>query len=141
MAKKKKKSWLNRFLQRFGGVALSVAALMVIVASIFYQPEDNAMNVANGQPVRNLLGLVGAISADFSVSFFGIVLSLFLLVFIAWGISLARLRPVINPYSRVFAWIVGLVCGCAFFAASCATQPLQAAAWAAAPNHARNVTP
>ena len=117
MAKKKKKSWLNRFLQRFGGVALSVAALMVIVASIFYQPEDNAMNVANGQPVRNLLGLVGAISADFSVSFFGIVLSLFLLVFIAWGVSLARLRPVINPYSRVFAWIVGLVCGCAFFAA------------------------
>ncbi len=116
MAKKKKKSWLNRFLQRFGGVVLSVAALMVIVASIFYQPEDNAMNVANGQPVRNLLGLVGAISADFSVSFFGIVLSLFLLVFIAWGISLARLRPVINPYSRVFAWIVGVVCGCAFFA-------------------------
>ena len=70
MAKKKKKSWLNRFLQRFGGVALSVAALMVIVASIFYQPEDNAMNVANGQPVRNLLGLVGAISADFSVCLF-----------------------------------------------------------------------
>ena len=116
MAKKKKKSWMSRFLQRLSGAAFVLFGVIVITASIFYRPEDNAVNVANGLPVHNILGLIGAVLADVSVSFFGVVFSLFLMAFILWGVLLLRLRPVINPYSRLFAWVVGLLCGCAFFA-------------------------
>lgn len=116
MAKKKNSVWKNLF-KRFLGLFLILGALFVYGSIVFYHASDNAFNLASSTGVKNMLGIAGAKTADFCLSFFGCVLPIFLLVFFPWGMNRLKLNEFINPYSRVFAWILGVCCGTAFGAA------------------------
>ena len=116
MAKKKNSVW-KKLIKRFLGLLLILGAVFVYGSIVFYHAGDNALNLATSNGVKNLLGLVGAKTADFCLSFFGCVLPIFLLVFFPWGLNRLKLNEFINPYSRVFAWILGICCATAFGAA------------------------
>ena len=109
MAKKKKKTWFNKSLHRMCGALLVGGALFALVSVIFFNAGDNALNVSSAENVRNLLGAEGAKTADWVLSWFGLALVLFLVAPIVWGINELRLREFVNPYSRILAWILGIV--------------------------------
>ena len=109
MAKKKKKTWFNKLLHRGCGAVLAVGAIFALLSVIFFNAGDNALNVSSAENVRNLLGVSGAKTADFVLSGFGMALVLFLAAPIVWGINELRLREFINPYSRILAWLLGII--------------------------------
>ena len=109
MAKKKKKSWLNKLMHRGFGAILCCGAVFLLSSVMFFHAGDNALNVSTAENVRNFLGSCGAKAADFTLSSFGLALVLFLIVPVVWGYHELRLREFINPYTRIFAWFSGIV--------------------------------
>ncbi len=111
MAKKKKKE--KNFAAKLGirifGLAMLLLSAFMLASVFFFNPQDSSFNTASGE-ISNYLGSFGAICADFCLSWFGFALPLFLIAPLVWGYHLLRLREVINPYSRVFAFFFGSVC-------------------------------
>ncbi len=113
MAKKKNKKKEKTLLAKIGwrclGLVLMLLSVLMIVSAFFFNPDDVSFNTASAQ-VQNYLGQFGAKSADFTLSWFGWALPLFLLAPLVWGYHLLRLREIINPYSRIFAFVFGTLC-------------------------------
>ena len=111
MAKKKKKE--KSFIVKLGiralGLLLMLGSLFVVGSILFFNPQDSSYNTASTE-VHNFLGYAGALSSDFVLSWFGYALPLFLIAPLVWGYHLLRLREVINPYSRIFAFGFGVFC-------------------------------
>lgn len=106
--KKREKTLTEKFLLRLGGACLMLFSLTVIVSMFFFNVHDGAFNTATSDTVQHFLGTFGAKSADFSRSFFGWTLSLFMIVPVLWGYDILRLRGMVYPYSRIFAFGVGI---------------------------------
>ena len=115
MAKKKKNSFFVKLLKRLLGLGLIGAAVWVFLSLLFYHKQDSALNLVGSQGVQNLLGVSGAKTVDFCLSFFGVVLPLFLIAFFPWGLNRLKLADFIHPYSRVLAWFLGILAGCSLF--------------------------
>ena len=111
MAKKKKKekSFAAKLGIRLLGLVLMFLSLFMIVSIFFFNPHDSSYNTASAE-VHNMLGSMGALCSDFILSWFGYALPLFLIAPFVWGYHLLRLREVINPYSRIFAFGFGIFC-------------------------------
>ena len=111
MAKKKKKekSFAAKLGIRLLGLVLMFLSLFMIVSIFFFNPFDSSYNTASAE-VHNMLGSMGALCSDFILSWFGYALPLFLIAPFVWGYHLLRLREVINPYSRIFAFGFGIFC-------------------------------
>ncbi len=111
MAKKKKKE--KSFAVKLGirtlGLVLMLVSLFLMGSIGFFNPLDSSYNTASAE-VHNLLGGLGALCADFILSWFGYAVLLFLIAPLIWGYHLLRLREVINPYSRIFAFGFGIFC-------------------------------
>lgn len=108
-SRKKEKSFLTKTAWRLFGAFLITFCLAVILSSFFYDANDSSFDVANSQPVNNLLGSFGALSAGFAMSGFGLALPLFLIIPIIWGYNFIRLREFINYPSRIIAFILGTI--------------------------------
>lgn len=117
--KKKQKTFLNKIFERLAGAAFVALVLSVWFSVGFYHPQDTAVNIVNSQPIHNLLGLFGAITADYALSSYGLALPVFLIAPLIWGGCLLRGREFINAYSRITAWVLGVN----FFAIVLALQP------------------
>ncbi len=123
--KKKEKTFLTKLVWRLFG-ALLITLCLAVIASIFsFDEGDSSYNVASAGDVQNYLGVFGAASAGFTLSWFGVALPVFLIVPMMWGYNFLRLREFVNVYSRLFAFISGVL----FFAAFLALLPSQ---WGAA---------
>lgn len=111
MAKKKKKekSFAAKLGIRILGAMLMLTSIFMLVSIFFFNPHDSSYNTASAE-IHNVLGGFGAVSADFVLSWFGYALPLFLIAPLVWGYHLLRLREVINPYSRIFAFGFGVFC-------------------------------
>ena len=116
---KKQKSLLRRTGERLSGLALIAFCLLVFAAIGFYHSADAGINMANDLPVHNYLGKSGAVLADYALMSFGLASLVFLLILPIWGYTLLRQREFLHPYSRVFAWVLGIN----FFAAFLALLP------------------
>lgn len=116
MAKKKKQTMLHKILRRLGGAALMLFCLFLLASLLFYHRFDPAVNVAGGESVHNYLGSAGAVTADWILTAFGVVLPIFLIAPLIWGYQSLRLREFINPYSRGVSWVLGIISGTAFMA-------------------------
>ena len=116
---KKQKSLLRRTGERLCGAVLIAFCLLVFAAIGFYHSADAGVNMVNGLPVHNYLGKYGAVLADYALTGFGLAAPVFLLIPLIWGYHLLRQREFLHPYSRVFAWILGVN----FFAAFLALLP------------------
>jgi len=79
--------------------------------------QDPSLSHATNVPVKNLLGLPGAISADLLMQLFGLATVALLFPIAMWGWRLMTHRPVDRERLRVLFWIVGVIVAAGF--ASC----------------------
>ena len=109
MAKRKKqKSWLVKAAVLFVGLVFMFGALALLAACLSFHSADAGYNVANSFKVQNILGVFGAVSADWILNWFGLALPLFLVAPLVWGYEIIRYRAFIRLYGRFFAVVVGV---------------------------------
>ncbi len=111
MAKKKKKEktlWAKIGWRLFG-LAIMVWVVSLWASCLFYHHFDSAVNVASSHPIQNYLGLYGATNADVILTWTGFALPVFLLALFLWGYSFLRLRNLVHPYWRIFAFVLGTI--------------------------------
>jgi len=111
MAKKKKKDkslWAKTGWRLLGLITM-LWTLSLWASCLFYHSTDSAVNVASSHPVQNFLGLYGATNADVILTWTGIALPVFLLALFLWGYSFLRVRGLVHPYWRGFAFLLGTV--------------------------------
>ena len=126
MAKKKiieekKTPWWKTALCNIFGIFFIVFPLLVYAGLSDYHASDPSFNKVTSEEVQNFLGKFGAYSADFVLSSFGLSLIIFLLVPIFWGIGLLKFKSFSEYKSRIFAWIVGVLCLACFIDVACSS--------------------
>jgi S-DNA-T family DNA segregation ATPase FtsK/SpoIIIE len=73
-----------------GGGALSIGALLALIALASYRPSDPSLNTAAAGPVRNWLGTPGAWTADLLLSLWGPLAALLLAPLFLIGLRIIR---------------------------------------------------
>lgn len=116
MAKKQKQSLLKKVSLRICGVFLILGCIFTWLSCLFYHHGDNAINIVSDAPIKNYLGMWGAITADYTLSGLGFIVPIFLIPVFRWGLDLARGFGFIHGYSRSFAFFLGLISGSISFA-------------------------
>ncbi|THD01000.1 cell division protein FtsK [Panacagrimonas perspica] len=105
--------WLERLPREAGLLACIGITLFLLVALISFDPNDPGWTSSGaGTPVQNLVGPLGAWTADVMLSLFGYVA-----FFLPWGVCVAGVRiyrgaPATTPMPvlvRIAAWMVMLV--------------------------------
>src|SRR5258708_35605382 len=98
---------LRRRLRELGGVALIVLAALLALALATWSVQDPSLNHATNSPVRNLLGVPGAIVADLLMQLLGVAALAFILPVAIWGWRLLTHRPLTPARLRLLFWITG----------------------------------
>jgi S-DNA-T family DNA segregation ATPase FtsK/SpoIIIE len=108
---------LRRRLREAGGIALISLAILAALALATWSVADPSLSHATDAPVRNLLGLPGAVAADLLMQLFGLGSLALLLPIAVWGYRLLGHRPLDHERLRIVVWLLGTVLSAAF--ASC----------------------
>src|ERR1044072_8143595 len=90
----------RRMHEMIGAVLLALAGIAA-VALATWSVQDPSLSHATNAPVRNMLGLTGAISADLMMQLLGIATIAFLFPVAAWGWRLVTHRPLDRERMRV----------------------------------------
>ena len=80
---------VRRRLREVGGLALISLAMMAVLALATWSVQDPSLSHATNAPVRNLLGLPGAIAADLMMQLLGLGSLALLLPVAIWGYRMA----------------------------------------------------
>jgi S-DNA-T family DNA segregation ATPase FtsK/SpoIIIE len=115
---------LRRRLRELGGIALIVLATLVALALATWSVQDPSFSHATNTPVRNMLGVPGAIVADLLTQLLGVAALAFVLPIAIWGWRLVTHRPLQRERMRLLLWILGVV-----LTAGCAATLPRSAAW------------
>lgn len=109
MAKRKKKeqTWWKKLCRRLFGALLMLWVISLIISCLGYHFYDPSFSNATTKPAANWLGLYGAKNADVILTWWGVALPLFLIAPVIWGYGFLRLREMVRPYWRLFAFILG----------------------------------
>jgi S-DNA-T family DNA segregation ATPase FtsK/SpoIIIE len=114
------------FARRVGawtvGVGLIAAAIGMGLALASWSARDPSFNHAVAGPTRNLLGPLGAISADLAMQLIGLAAIAALTPLALWGWRLAARGRLERPFLRLALLIVGVVAASAVAAALPATD-------------------
>ena len=95
------------------GLALLGSASAIALSLVTWSVRDPSLNHATGDPVRNLLGRSGAVTADLVMQIVGIA-SIALLVPVAlWGWRLLTRRRLERAALRIVLWLIGVLAACA----------------------------
>src|SRR2546423_2666793 len=113
---------LRRRLSEIIGAALIAIAGIAAVALATWSVQDPSLSHATNAPVRNMLGLPGAIGADLMMQLLGIATIALLFPVAAWGWRLLTHRPLDRARVRLVLWIVGAGAAAAFAACLPASQ-------------------
>jgi S-DNA-T family DNA segregation ATPase FtsK/SpoIIIE len=108
---------LRRRMREVGGIALLSIAMMACLALATWSVQDPSLSHATNAPVKNLLGLPGAITADLLMQLLGLGSLALLLPIAIWGYRLLGHRPLSRERLRMMLWLCGAVLAAAF--ASC----------------------
>ena len=108
---------LRRRLHELAGAVLLGVAGTAAVALATWSVQDPSLSHATNAPVRNMLGLTGAASADLMMQLLGIATIAFLFPVAAWGWRLVTHRPLDRERMRLVLWILGALAAAGF--ASC----------------------
>jgi S-DNA-T family DNA segregation ATPase FtsK/SpoIIIE len=108
---------LRRRLREAGGVALIGVAALMAAALATWSVKDPSLSHATSAPVRNLLGLPGAIAADLAMQLLGLAATALLLPLVFRGWRLLADRPLDREKWRLPASLVGVLLAAGF--ASC----------------------
>jgi S-DNA-T family DNA segregation ATPase FtsK/SpoIIIE len=115
---------LRRRLRELGGIALIVLATLVALALATWSVQDPSFSHATNTPVRNMLGVPGAVVADLLTQLLGVAALAFVLPIAIWGWRLVTHRPLRRERMRLLLWILGVV-----LTAGCAATLPRSAAW------------
>ncbi len=108
---------LRRRLTEAGGIVVLALAAALAVALATWSIQDPSLTHATKAPVRNLLGLPGAISADLLMQLLGLASIALLFPVAVWGWRLLSHRALDREKLRLALWVVGALAAAAF--ASC----------------------
>ena len=84
--------------------------MLLAVALATWSVQDPSLSHATNAPVRNLLGVPGAIVADLLMQLLGIAPLALVLPIAIWGWRLATHRPLDRERLRLALWIAGACC-------------------------------
>jgi S-DNA-T family DNA segregation ATPase FtsK/SpoIIIE len=107
----------RRRVHEMVGAALLGIAGIAAVALATWSVQDPSFSHATNAPVRNMLGIVGAASADLMMQILGLATIAFLFPLAAWGWRLLTHRPLDRERARLVLWIAGVGAAAGF--ASC----------------------
>ena len=105
---------VRRRLREVGGLMLISLAMMAALALATWSVQDPSLSHATNAPVRNLLGLPGAIAADLMMQLLGLGSLALLLPIAIWGYRLLGHRVLSRERLRVMLWLFGAVLAAAF---------------------------
>jgi len=108
---------LHRRLREIAGVALIVSATLLTASLASWSVQDPSLSHATVNPVRNLLGLPGAITADLMMQLLGLGALALVLPIAVWGWRLTSHRALRREWLRAAVWVVGVLLASTF--ASC----------------------
>jgi DNA segregation ATPase FtsK/SpoIIIE, S-DNA-T family len=115
---------LRRRLCELGGLTLIVFATLVALALATWSVQDPSLSHATNAPVRNILGVPGAIVADLLTQLFGLAALAFILPIAIWGWRLVTHRPMQRERVRLLFWLLGVL-----LTAGCASALPRSGAW------------
>ena len=115
------RNFIRRRFAEGVGLALIATGLAFAIALIGYNSLDPSLNNASAAPIKNPLGLYGAIASDVSLQYFGLAAAVPVIALLAWGTRLLRHRSVPHFGWRLLAVLLS-VCAAAF-ALDAATIP------------------
>ncbi|MDC7784272.1 DNA translocase FtsK [Rhodoplanes sp. TEM] len=98
---------LERRIRQASGLVLVGLAMLCTAALVTWSVKDPSLSHATSAPVRNLLGVPGAIAADLFMQLFGLATLALVGPVAAWGWRLANQRRFDRERWRVLAWAVG----------------------------------
>ncbi len=113
---------------RSSGLVLSGAALAALVALASYSGDDASFNNANGRPVSNLLGPLGATAADLLLQTFGFAAIFAFAPLLVWGIRALAGKSLRYAMWRLLAWPLGTIIAAAGLGALPSPKSLPAGA-------------
>ena len=76
---------LQRRLRELGGLALITLAVLGLLALATWSVQDRSLSHATTAPIRNVLGLPGAIAADLMMQLIGLASLALVLPIAIWG--------------------------------------------------------
>jgi S-DNA-T family DNA segregation ATPase FtsK/SpoIIIE len=115
---------VRRRLRELGGLALLAIAAGIALALATWSVQDPSLSHATNTPMRNMLGMSGAIVSDLLMQLFGIASIALILPAAVWGWRLMSHRELRREGVRAMFWIVGIV-----LAAACAAALPRTANW------------
>jgi S-DNA-T family DNA segregation ATPase FtsK/SpoIIIE len=117
---------VRRRLRELAGLGLIALAFTGATALATWSVQDPSFSHATNAPVRNMLGIQGAIAADLLMQLLGLASVVLVLLVAILGWRLLTHRPLYRERWRLLLWIVAAIFAAAF--ASClprtATWPL-----------------
>src|SRR6266536_1472164 len=108
---------IHRRIREIGGIGLLALATAAALALASWSAQDPSLSHATAAPVRNLLGVPGAIAADLLMQLIGLASIALVLPIAVWGWRLLTHRSLDREWLRLVLWIVGMIAATAF--ASC----------------------
>ena len=102
-------AFVRRRLAELAGLGLIAAGAAGAVALVTFHAGDPSLNTASGDPVANMLGRPGAVTADLGLQLFGLISGLLPLVALAWGWTLLRRRALGGLALRLLFLLVALL--------------------------------
>jgi DNA segregation ATPase FtsK/SpoIIIE, S-DNA-T family len=115
---------LTRRVRELAGFALVAFAVLLALALATWSVQDPSLSHATGRPVRNLLGLPGAVIADLLMQLFGLASLALVLPIAVWGWRLLTHRPLKRERVRLLFWILAVL-----LAAGCTAALPRSASW------------
>ena len=115
---------LRRRLREFGGLTLIGLSTLLALALATWSVQDPSLSHATNAPIRNMLGMSGAIVADLVIQLLGVAALALILPVAIWGWRLATHRPLRHERIRLAFWALAVLLA----AASAACLP-RSAGW------------
>ena len=107
---------VRRRLREIAGLGLIALSVVTVAALATWSVRDPSFSHATSAPVRNLLGLPGAVTADLMMQLIGLASIALIAPIVAWGLRLMTHGLLCREPLRLGLWIVGTVIAAGFFA-------------------------
>src|SRR5262245_33760523 len=108
---------VGRRIRECSGLFLIALAVTMGLALATWSVKDPSLSHATSAPVRNMLGVPGAVTADLLMQLVGTAAIAVVLPIAAWGWRLVSHRGLDRERMRLALWLLGIVFAAAF--ASC----------------------
>jgi DNA segregation ATPase FtsK/SpoIIIE, S-DNA-T family len=99
---------IERRLRELAGTGLIIVSVLLALALATWSIHDPSLSHATNAPVRNVLGLGGAIVADLVTQLFGLAALAFIAPVAIWGWRLASHRRLSRERTRMVFWLLGV---------------------------------